>query len=81
MTPFIDVHSAMITDGQHGAELATYTLEKRRSWNFGYRKHMRELTGRIIVSFNPLVGGPGHVVCDDWAAVRACVLRYYAVEE
>lgn len=80
MQPFVDVQSSTITDGEFGAELATYSLEKRRSWNFGYRKHMRELTGRIIVTFRPHQGEQGHAVCDDWAEVKRTVLRVYAQE-
>lgn len=80
MQPHINVHTSSITDGYDGAELATYTLEKRRSWNFGYRKHMRELTGRIILTFRPHMGEVGHAVCDNWAEVKQTVLRVYAQE-
>lgn len=78
MQIYIDVANSTACAGhQNGAVLASYYLETKRSWNFGYRKHMRELTGRIVVKFP----GPdmGYRVCDDWDAVRQAIRDVYMV--
>lgn len=80
MNLVIDVaNTTVCRDSVNGTVLASYALETRRGWNFGRKKHVRELTGRIIVSFPS--HGNNYSVCEDWAEVKAQVRKVFDVSE
>lgn len=48
-------------------EVRPYTLERKRRWNIGMRKHVNELTGNIVL-WTPNKGA--YSIYESWDAIR-----------
>lgn len=57
--PRVDTDSSAIIASN--GEAFPYTLERKRRWNIGARRHLSELTGRIVLRCRDSI-----VISDNW---------------
>ena len=65
-----DTAVGQIVRKSDGVVVASYDLDRQRRWNIGFRRHVNELTGRIVLAL-PDGRRSTH---DDWDGVALTIL-------
>lgn len=70
-------HGTINVHNEAGEPVASYSyeLERKRTWNVGRRRHINELTGKVIVY---TTRWEAYAKCRDFQEAKAKVIDWYA---